>query len=94
MCANFGCEQTAVASLTYDYQEATAVLGPLPPKPQANITEFCEQHANSFTVPQGWQVIRLSYASEPVAPSTADIAALAASIRQAAEKVRKETHSR
>lgn len=87
-CDNFSCTEPAVASLTYNYTEATAVIGPLPPQKHAGVTEFCEAHANSFNAPQGWQVVRLTFSTEPASPSETDLAALAQAIRDAASQAR------
>ncbi|EEH63816.1 hypothetical protein HMPREF0044_0835 [Gleimia coleocanis DSM 15436] len=87
-CVHFGCEERAVATLTYNYAEATAVLGPLPPEKAPYTSEFCEHHANTFTAPNGWQVIRLAFSTEPPEPTEADISALAEAVKEAGRKAR------
>lgn len=87
-CELTGCLQPAVATLTYNYGESTAVIGPLPAHKQPYTTELCHQHAVKFNVPQGWQVIRLDYSTQPPAPSDADLSALAESIIEAARRRR------
>ncbi|MDO5060388.1 MAG: DUF3499 domain-containing protein [Actinomycetaceae bacterium] len=87
-CELTGCTNPAVATLTYNYSESTAVIGPLPTHKQPYTTELCHQHAMKFNVPQGWTVIRLDYSQEPPQPSQADLSALAESIIEAARRHR------
>lgn len=89
-CVHFGCVDKAVAALTYNYAEATAVLGPLPPQPVPYTSEYCARHAMSFTAPQGWQVIRLSFDTQGGVEETPDLQGLVAAMRQAAARVRQE----
>ncbi|MCS4484053.1 DUF3499 domain-containing protein [Gleimia sp. 6138-11-ORH1] len=89
-CELTGCTNPAVATLTYNYRESTAVIGPLPAHKQPYTTELCQQHALKFNVPQGWTVIRLEYSSEPPAPSQEDLDTLAKSILETARRVRIE----
>ncbi|MDO5049520.1 MAG: DUF3499 domain-containing protein [Actinomycetaceae bacterium] len=81
-CSRPTCNQPAVASLTYDYEEATAVLGPLPAQREPHAFELCDKHATSFTAPRGWQVIRLATNFEPAPPSPDDLLALAEAVRE------------
>lgn len=85
VCSRPTCGATAVASLTYDYSEATAVIGPLPSKREPHAYELCEQHANAFTAPRGWQVIRLESNFVAAAPSEDDLLALAHAVREVAK---------
>ncbi|WIK64768.1 DUF3499 domain-containing protein [Gleimia hominis] len=86
VCSRPTCREAAVASLTYDYSEATAVLGPLPPNREPHAYELCEKHAHNFTAPRGWQVIRLETNFEPAPPSPDDLLALADAVREAGRK--------
>ncbi|MGI6785068.1 MAG: DUF3499 domain-containing protein [Gleimia sp.] len=88
-CSRPTCNQPAVASLTYDYAESTAVLGPLPTHREPHAFELCEKHANNFTAPRGWQVIRLATNFEPAPPSPDDLLALADAVREVGRAPRK-----
>lgn len=80
------CKEPAVATLTYDYSEATAVLGPLSTYREPGTMELCQMHANNFTAPRGWQVIRLAQNFEPAPPSPDDLMALADAVREAGKR--------
>lgn len=75
-----------MATLTYDYQESTAVLGPLATVPEPHCYDLCDAHAHSLTVPRGWQVVRLATEFEPAPPSKDDIYALAQAVKDASRK--------
>lgn len=72
-----------MATLTYDYTDSTAVLGPLSTSAEPHAYDLCEGHAESLTVPRGWQVVRLAARFEPAPPSDDDISALADAVREA-----------
>ena len=72
--------------MTYGYREATAVIGPLSPVPQPGAFDLCSHHAQSVTVPVGWQMVRLVTEFEEVNPSTDDLTALADAIREASRR--------
>ncbi|SUO86782.1 Protein of uncharacterised function (DUF3499) [Trueperella pyogenes] len=72
--------------MTYGYREATAVIGPLSPVPQQGAFDLCKDHANSVTVPVGWQMVRLQTEFEEAPPSTDDLLALAEAIREASQR--------
>lgn len=84
VCSKPGCTRGAVATLTYDYQEQTAVLGPLALSVEPHTYDLCEVHADSLTVPRGWQVIRLQTRFDPAPPSGEDLLALVEVIRDVA----------
>ncbi|MDY5139472.1 DUF3499 family protein, partial [Actinotignum timonense] len=48
-CSRTTCQQPAVATLTYQYAEATAVIGPLSPVASPGTFDLCEAHAESVT---------------------------------------------
>lgn len=48
-----------MATLTYVYAESTAVLGPLALTAEPGAYDLCTKHADSLSVPRGWEVIRL-----------------------------------
>lgn len=85
-CSRNGCREAAVATLTYQYEESTIVLGPLASSAEPSAYDLCQKHAESFTAPKGWQVIRLQDKFEPAPPSDDDLLALADAVRQASRK--------
>ena len=62
--------------MTYGYEDATAVIGPLSPAAEPGAFDLCAAHVKSVTVPHGWQMVRLQ-------TSTNDLMALADAIREA-----------
>lgn len=72
--------------MTYDYSEATAVIGPLSPIAQPGAMDLCTDHVQSVTVPRGWQMVRLQTEFEPAPPSDNDLMALANAIREASQR--------
>jgi len=78
-----GCNQAAVATLTYVYADSTAVLGPLATQAEPHTYDLCTDHAQALTVPRGWDVVRLATDFEPAPPSTDDLLALADAVREA-----------
>ncbi|WP_116114157.1 DUF3499 domain-containing protein [Austwickia chelonae] len=58
-CSKTACSRAAVATLTYNYAEQTAVLGPLATFAEPHTYDLCATHAMRLTVPQGWEVVRL-----------------------------------
>lgn len=85
-CSRQNCHEKAVATLTYGYDDATAVLGPLSPTPEPGAFDLCVQHAHSVTVPRGWTMIRLVTEFEPAPPSDSDLMALANAIRETSKR--------
>ncbi|MDK8318952.1 DUF3499 domain-containing protein [Actinobaculum massiliense] len=85
-CSRVGCETAAVATMTYGYSDATAVIGPLSPKPTQGALDLCAMHAESVTVPRGWQMVRLRTEFEPAPPSESDLMALADAIRETSHR--------
>lgn len=47
-----------MATLTYDYADAMAVLGPLSLRAEPHSYDLCPRHAEALSAPQGWQVVR------------------------------------
>ena len=58
LCSKVACGQEAVATLTYDYADAMAVLGPLSYRSEPHSYDLCPRHAERLSAPQGWQVVR------------------------------------
>ncbi|MDG4802811.1 DUF3499 domain-containing protein [Micromonospora sp. WMMD980] len=83
-CSRNGCPRQAVATLTYVYNESTAVVGPLAAFAEPHTYDLCEQHARSLTAPRGWDVVRHEGEFEPPPPTTDDLVALAEAVREAA----------
>lgn len=83
-CSRSACRQSAVATLTYVYAESTAVLGPLAMYAEPHSYDLCRQHAESLTVPRGWEVLRLAMPATPPEPGPDDLLALANAVREAA----------
>jgi hypothetical protein len=83
-CSRSACRQSAVATLTYVYAESTAVLGPLATYAEPHAYDLCSQHAESLTVPRGWEVLRLAMPTTPQEPGPDDLLALANAVREAA----------
>lgn len=57
-CSKVTCSLTAISTLTYDYGDSMAVLGPLSRVAEPHTYDLCEKHSERLSVPQGWQVIR------------------------------------
>ena len=58
LCSKVACGEDAVATLTYDYADAMAVLGPLSNRTEPNTYDLCRRHAERMSAPEGWQVVR------------------------------------
>lgn len=70
-CSKVACGRDAVATLTYDYADAMAVLGPLAIRREPHSYDLCEKHAERLSAPQGWQIVRHVVPSELVARAIA-----------------------
>lgn len=57
-CSRTGCQNQAVATLTYVYADSMAVLGPLSQKAEPHAYDLCDRHADRLSAPQGWQIVR------------------------------------
>lgn len=84
-CSKPGCTEGAVATLTYDYADQTAVLGPLATTFEPHTYDLCQTHAQNLTPPRGWQIVRLATKFDPVPPSPDDLMALIEAIRSVAD---------
>ena len=83
-CSRNGCPRQAVATLTYIYNESTAVVGPLAAFAEPHTYDLCEPHARSLTAPRGWELVRHDGDFAPPPPTTDDLVALAEAVREAA----------
>lgn len=72
-----------MATLTYVYQDSTAVLGPLAQLAEPHSYDLCSEHAARLTAPRGWEVVRLSPEFVPTGPTPDDLVALAEAVREA-----------
>ena len=71
-----------MATLTYVYEDRTAVLGPLSATADPHSYDLCAMHAQRLTAPQGWEVVRLEVDFTEVGPSPDDLMALAEAVRE------------
>lgn len=58
LCSKVGCARDAVATLTYDYGDKMAALGPLGAANDPQAHDLCSPHADRLSVPAGWLVVR------------------------------------
>lgn len=58
LCSKVGCAREAVATLTYDYGDQMAALGPLGAANDPQAHDLCAPHADRLSVPAGWLVVR------------------------------------
>ena len=56
LCSKVGCAREAVSTLTYDYGDQMAALGPLGAGNDPHA--LCAAHTDRLSVPRGWVVIR------------------------------------
>jgi len=64
-CSRVACPDESVATLTFDYGDSMAVLGPLSIQREPHAFDLCDRHARLTSVPHGWQLIRLSTMGAP-----------------------------
>jgi hypothetical protein len=57
-CSRTACAAEAVVTLTFDYADAMAVLGPLAAARDPQGYDLCARHAERTSAPVGWQVVR------------------------------------
>ena len=81
-CSRVGCQELAVATLTFVYADSTAVLGPLSPTNEPGTYDLCDSHAERTQPPVGWELINLPRSSEPPEPDHEDLLKLADAIRE------------
>ncbi|WP_298037715.1 DUF3499 family protein [uncultured Microbacterium sp.] len=58
LCSKATCAREAVATLTFDYGDRMAALGPLGENDHPHAHDLCAQHTDRLSVPAGWVVIR------------------------------------
>ncbi|HEX6365194.1 MAG TPA: DUF3499 family protein [Agromyces sp.] len=57
-CSRTACTAEAVATLTFDYADSMAVVGPLAGSRDPGGYDLCARHAERTSAPVGWQVVR------------------------------------
>ncbi|QAY74558.1 DUF3499 family protein [Agromyces protaetiae] len=65
-CSRTACPAEAVATLTFDYAESLAVLGPLAFRPEPHGYDLCARHAERTSAPRGWHIVRQTPPGEVV----------------------------
>ncbi len=58
LCSKVACAREAVATLTYDYGDQMAALGPIGREGDPHAHDLCAIHADRLSMPQGWVVVR------------------------------------
>src|SRR5699024_7836842 len=58
-CSRTACSRPAVSSLTFVYEDSTAVLGPLSRLSEPHAYDLCREHASRMTPPRGWELLRV-----------------------------------
>lgn len=89
-CSRTACSQAAAETLTYVYADSTVVLGPLATYVEPHSYDLCAVHAQRFTAPRGWDVLRLEPGNEPPVRSHDDLLAIADAVRVAGRKAEPE----
>jgi len=62
----------SVATLTFDYADSMAVLGPLSLNREPHSFDLCPRHAERTSAPQGWQLVRHHVFDTPDGSDAAD----------------------
>ncbi len=58
LCSKVGCAREAISTLTYDYGDQMAALGPLGAADDPHAHDLCAIHTERMSVPKGWVVVR------------------------------------
>lgn len=58
LCSRSACADEAILTLTFDYADAMAVLGPLSDRREPHSYDLCARHSERVSAPVGWQVVR------------------------------------
>ncbi len=58
LCSKVTCAREAVTTLTYDYGDKMAVVGPLGGANDPHAHDLCAIHTDRMSMPQGWTVVR------------------------------------
>lgn len=71
-----------MSSLTFVYEDSTAVLGPLSASSEPHAYDLCREHASGMTAPRGWELLRVPGSGGEVSD---DLVALADAVRPRSE---------
>lgn len=89
-CSRPGCPNPAAATLTYDYAEQVATVGPLHIHRDPHRWDLCADHARRTTVPRGWELNVIEEPAESYYDSSdaddEELMALAQAVAQAHER--------
>lgn len=66
-----------MSTLTYVYEDSTAVLGPLSRSSEPHAYDLCGEHAPRLTAPRGWELMRVAGGDD----ASDDLVALADAVR-------------
>jgi Protein of unknown function (DUF3499) len=58
LCSKVACAREAVSTLTYDYGDQMAAVGPLGAVGDPHAHDLCAIHTDRMSVPRGWVVVR------------------------------------
>ncbi|HET8927142.1 MAG TPA: DUF3499 family protein [Microbacterium sp.] len=58
LCSKVACAREAVSTLTFDYDDQMAVVGPLGGLDDPHAHDLCAIHTERLSVPRGWVVVR------------------------------------
>ncbi|MFC5272763.1 DUF3499 domain-containing protein [Brachybacterium sacelli] len=86
-CSRTACSRPAVSSLTFVYEDSTAVLGPLSRSSEPHAYDLCGEHATRMTAPRGWELLRVPGGGEV----SDDLVALADAVRPRPEPTTETT---
>ncbi|MCU9986772.1 DUF3499 domain-containing protein [Mobiluncus curtisii] len=84
-CSKPSCPNPAVATMTFDYRERSAIIGPLSAHRNPGAYDFCREHAEKLTAPRGWEVVHLTNSFTPPPPNDEELMALANAVKAAAQ---------
>ncbi|MGL4306017.1 MAG: DUF3499 domain-containing protein [Mycobacteriaceae bacterium] len=82
-CCRPGCKNPAIATLTFVYNDSTAVVGPLALTAEPHSWDLCEEHASRITAPKGWELVRYEGEFSTLVTEDDDLTALAEAVREA-----------
>lgn len=57
-CCRITCSRQASFTLTFDYEDQLAVIGPLSYAADPHSYDLCATHAERLGVPNGWTIMR------------------------------------
>ena len=58
LCSKVACAREAVTTLTFDYADQMAAIGPLGSGGDPHAHDLCAIHTDRLSVPRGWVVVR------------------------------------